>query len=177
METDENTQPQEDNNEDIDFDELEANEPEGETMDWEAEAKKFKAIAERARKKLDSFEKNPTQENKPEPKKEEEQSPFQTMKEIALVTKNLDSDELDELELQAKELGVDPVILARKTVWKTHLESFRSAKQKSQGTPAPSGRSRVVKSLKFAEAVSSDKATESEKQAAFEAARDEALGR
>jgi len=177
METDEQNPDIAQDNNDEDLDALfEDTEEQG--IDWEAQAKKFKAIAERTKKKLDSFENNPTQEKQPVKKEEvEEQSPFQTMKEIALVTKSLDSDELDELELKAKELGIDPVKFARTSVWKSNLETYRSAKQKNEGTPAPSGRARAVKSQKLAETLASDTATQSEKQSAFEQARDAALSR
>jgi len=166
---------QEQQDEDIDFNE--DDDTSEEDRDWEAEAKKYKAISGRLKKKLDSSQNIPTQETKPETKKEHvEQSHFQTVKEIAIVTKELNSEELETLELKAQELGVDPVKFARTSVWKDTLASFRS-NQKKQSSPSPSGRAGVVRSTKFAETLSSDDTTPNEKQAAFEAARDEALSR
>lgn len=167
---------------DIDPDSESDEDEDGNEIDWKAEALKERAIKERLKDKLNSSKENLKSSEKPskqenKPVQKDESDPFSTMKEIALVTKELDSDELEELELQAKEVGVDPVKFARTPVWKSHLKGFRSEKQKSQSTPSPSSRTGSRAARNFSKTVSNDKASSEEKQRAFEAKRDEVLGR
>ena len=91
--------------------------------------------------------------------------------------RNLDDDEVAELQTEAKTLGVDPVKFAKSSAWKAHLDSLRANRAKESKSPDPSNRTAVFEGKTYAEVVRAKDATPEAKQQAFEAQRDALLNR
>lgn len=102
---------------------------------------------------------------------------FDSLAENLSVLRNLDDDEVAELQTEAKSLGVDPVKFAKSSAWKAQLETLRANKQEEQQTPEPSHRTAVYEGKTFADVVHEKDATPQQRQAAFEAQRDAILKR
>ena len=102
---------------------------------------------------------------------------FDTLADNLSVLRQLEDEEVTELQSQAKELGVDPVKFAKSPAWKAHLESLRTKKKNESRTPEPSYRTAVFEGKTFGEVVGDDKSSDDQKQRAFEAQRDALLKR
>lgn len=133
------------------------------------EVKRRKELEEQ----LASFEKE-----KPEqlPKKEVK-SQFDDLADNLSVLKPLETDEIEELRSQAKDLGVDPIKFAQSSAWKAHLDNFKSNKKAEDTTPEPSNRTAVFEGKTFADIVHSSDSAQETRQSAFEAQRDSILKR
>lgn len=151
----------------------------------EEQENKFEQIAEDQRKRAEKAEKElreikealETPEEKPEQlPTQDTTTQFGTLAENLSVLRNLEDSEVAELQAEAKELSIDPLIYAKSKGWKAHLETLRASKQADETTPAPSHRTAVFEGKTFAEVVSGEDSQEA-KQAAFLAQRDAVLNR
>jgi len=107
----------------------------------------------------------------------EQGSQFDAVADNLSVLKPLETDEIDELRKEAKELGVDPIKFAQSPAWKAHLDNMRNNKKAEDGTPAPSFRTAVYEGKSYKEVVQDPDASKETRQAAFEAQRDALLNR
>jgi hypothetical protein len=102
---------------------------------------------------------------------------FDTLADNLSVLRQLEDDEVTELQSQSKDLGVDPVKFAKSSAWKAHLDALRTKKKSESRTPEPSYRTAVFEGKTFSQVVGDDKASDDMKQKAFEAQRDSLLKR
>lgn len=156
--------------------------PEEQEKDFEAIADDQRKRAEKAEAELKDIKaalEQPTEEE-PEPTpaplpSQEQGIQFDSLAENLSVLRNLDDAEVDELQTEAKALGVDPVKFAKSSAWKAHLDALRVKSKAEATTPEPSHRTAVYEGKSFAEVVAGD--NHDEKQAAFIAQRDALLKR
>lgn len=150
--------------------------PDQRFLDQKKRAEKAEAEAKALREQLEALK--PKAEPKPEPlTAQEEPIRFETLADNLSVLRNLDDDEITELQTEAKTLGVDPVKFAKSSAWKAHLDSLRVNKKSESKTPEPSNRTAVFEGKTFAEVVKDKDASPEAKQAAFIAQRDALLNR
>lgn len=143
--------------------------------DQKRRAEKAEAEAKELREQLTALQ--PKAEPKPDLPTQEAPIRFDTLADNLSVLRQLEDEEVTELQSQAKDLGVDPVKFAKSSAWKAHLESLRTKKKNELGTPEPSHRTAVFEGKTFGEVVKDDKASDEMKQRAFEAQRDALLKR
>ena len=146
--------------------------------DQKKRAEKAEAEAKELREQLEALtpKEEPKEEPKPEPLTAQEKPiRFDDLADNLSVLRNLDDDEVAELQTEAKTLGVEPVKFAKSSAWQAHLEKLRANKQAESKSPEPSNRTAVFEGKTFAEVISDDKASSQSKQAAFIAQRDAIL--
>lgn len=93
------------------------------------------------------------------------------------VLKPLEEDEIEELQSQAKNLGVDPIKLADSPTWKAHLTTLRASKQAETKTPESSHRTAVFEGKTYAEVVTDPEASQDAKETAYKNQIDSILKR
>lgn len=145
-------------------------------LDQQKRAEKAEAEAKEYKDQLESIAQQMQEEPKLE-EKQEEPNQFDTLADNLSVLKPLETDEVEELRTQSKNLGVDPIKFAQSPAWKTQLESLRANKQAEDKTLAPSNRVAVFEGKTFADVVNDGGSTPDTKQAAFESQRDALLNR
>ena len=143
--------------------------------DQKRRAEKAEAEAKALREQLEALA--PKEQPKPDLPTQEAPLRFDTLAENLSVLRQLEDDEITELQSQSKDLGVDPVKFAQSSAWKAHVETLRAKKKSEARTPEPSFRTAVFEGKTFGEVVSDDKASDDQKQKAFEAQRDSLLKR
>jgi len=116
-------------------------------------------------------------EEEPVLEEKEEPSQFDTLADNLSVLKPLETDEVEELRTQAKDLGVDPIKFAQSPAWKAHLDSLRTNKKAEGKTPEPSFRTAVFEGKSYQEIIEDPESPKETRQAAFEAQRDALLDR
>lgn len=91
--------------------------------------------------------------------------------EFAEATKSLEADELNELRTEAKNLGVDPIKYLKSKSGQAHLKEIRESVKAKKAVASPSNRIPVFNGKPVHDVFRDPKATEADKQAAFEAIR------
>lgn len=157
--------------EDFDLEEEEDTSEEQE-KDWEAEAKKFKAIATRYKKKVEEKKEEPPKEVKPdliEKEKPKEDSRLDIVEQkVELRMEGYSTEEVDDILAYARAKNISVTEAKKAPLIQKGIEAIRQERKSADETPEPSHRSPVYKGKTFAEVVSSDMSPE-EKQSAFEA--------
>lgn len=99
----------------------------------------------------------------------EDSDEFSKFAKYSSMVKDLDTDEIEHLTLQAQDLGVSPEKFVSSTSGKASLDSFRNTRKEENKTPSPSSRVAVYKGKSFDEVAKDEKSSKEDKQKAFEA--------
>jgi len=153
-------------NEEKDFDELEEVEEveEQKEVNWEAEAKKHKAIAERLKKKLET----PLQEKKVPTKPDVDVSKIleEQDERVDLRLQNYSKQEIDFAD-RNREQGQSLSDAIKSDFVAAGIEALRQKQKAEDGTQQPSNKNTLYQGKTFAQVVAGD--SEEDKKAAFEA--------
>lgn len=80
-----------------------------------------------------------------------EPSQFDTIVDISTTISSMNPDEVEDLRVQAKKMGLNPMDLANSEVFKTHLEATRVKKKAEKAVPEPSARSPKIEGKSLAD--------------------------
>lgn len=159
--------------------------PEEGDKDYKAEAAKWRAIAERNKKKLEQISTSARDEGeqneKEEPKKPTESADLGVNTVLKLQAAGFDAKAINTMVEEAGKLGIAVDKLATNETWLSGFKAKADAeKQKDDfngATPPAGGRVITSEAKKYAEVVNNPDATLAEKQAAFEAHTRSLLGK
>lgn len=130
--------------------------------------KEFDKVYARARKAEETLKKykelgsEPTKEKPVDDKTKETPDVFDSVADNLSVLRNLSDDEVKEMRVQAKELGIHPVSFIKSRAGQAYLGSFRQEQKVARATPAPTNRGNTAKEVK-----EYDKMGRDEKEAAY----------
>ena len=96
-------------------------------------------------------------------------SDFDALADNLEVVRDLRGDELSELRTTSRELGVDPVKYIKSKAGQAHLKEIRATRKADDATPGSSSRIPTFNGKPVKDVLRDEKASENDKQAAFEA--------
>ena len=149
--------------------------------DYKAEAAKWKAIAERNKKKLEKVQSVADDETEEELKKPTESTDLQVTTVLKLQEKGFNAGDINKMSEEAQKLGVPIEKLADNETWVTGFKaSIEAQKQKDSvngATPPAGGKIITSDGKTYSDVVTNPDASEAEKQAAFEAQKQSLMGK
>lgn len=132
----------------------------------EAENKTLKEDLEKA--KGEAGKEKETEEKKDDKKDEEEGLSFSDVMQISAETKDLTSEEMELLNLEAQKLGVKPEKFIKSDTWKAYLTTQRETEAEKNKTPNASARVVVHDNKTFSEIMSNPEVSKDDQQKGFE---------